>query len=438
MGGLCAARAVMALVMVGMAGLLPTVVAELHGERLYGAAFSGMGLAMVWSIVLAGHFAATREPGRLVAASLAMVALGTAVVAASPTMATVLAGRVVQGLGLGLLTVVVWAGVGAGVPPDRRARAGRALSAAWAAAALVGPVGAGALSDAVSWRAAFALVVPVSIGTAVFSVPAMRRLSGRLHGAGKLPFREATWLGSGLAAVVVGLGQPRPTVTVAALLGAGSALAAWALGRVLPAGTLRLRRGAPATVAAAFLAGFAMFGTQAFVPLALRDVHGASATVIGLAVATSPLTWVLGSALHMRLAARWRPAKMLRLGAGTLAGAVGAMQLALVRDVPLAVPIGVWALAGFGMGVTYNTTTVAGFAASDGRTLAPIAAALQLADAVAITVGAALSGAVVSWGAAFGVGTAGSLRAAWALAAVVAGSAAALAGRLPVEEPSPA
>ncbi len=431
---LASTRAVMALVMVAVTGIMPAVAADLDGEALYGASFSALGLAMVAAIVVAGHLAATRPVDRLLLAGLLTVAAGAVVIACSPTMPTVLVGRTLQGLGLGLVTVLVWAGLGAGIPAPRRAHAGYVLSLAWALATVAGPTIAGITADRLSWRVVFAAIAPVALAVAWFAGPAMRVLTGRLQSDRTAPIAPAVVLAGGLAAVVTGLGQPRASIVAALLLAVGAGASAWALTRVLPAGTLRLERGVPAAVGAAFLAGFAMFGTQAFLPLALGEVHHASATVIGVAVSTSPVTWVFGSAVHTRLAPRWSAAATLRLGAGTLAAAIAAMQLVLVASIPLVVGFLAWAVAGFGMGMTYNTVSVAALAASDRRAHASIAASLQLADAVAITIAAGLSGALVTWGAEGGRSVAGSLRLAWTLAAVAAIGAATLAVRLPRPE----
>jgi MFS family permease len=80
-------------------------------------------------------------------------------------MAGVAAGRVVQGLGSGLLGVALYVGMGRVVPPALHPRLFALFAAAWVLPGLVGPALAATLVHQLGWRAVFlavAALVPVA------------------------------------------------------------------------------------------------------------------------------------------------------------------------------------------------------------------------------------------------------------------------------------
>ena len=79
-----------------------------------------------------------------------------------------LAGRLVAGLGGGLLTVAIYVVIGRAYPGELRPRVFSWISAAWVLPSLVGPPVAGWLAETFSWRWVFLVVVaPVVVTMAV-------------------------------------------------------------------------------------------------------------------------------------------------------------------------------------------------------------------------------------------------------------------------------
>ncbi|CAM5364650.1 Putative multidrug resistance protein MdtD [Streptomyces alboniger] len=100
---------------------------------------------------------------RVLAAGMGLFTAGCAVCAVAPDIGTVIAGRVVSGVGAAAVLPTTLALMVGGAPADRRPR----LVAVWASmtglAAVLGNVGGGAALQTGSWRALFWCVVPLSL-----------------------------------------------------------------------------------------------------------------------------------------------------------------------------------------------------------------------------------------------------------------------------------
>jgi len=150
------------------------------------ASFSGSSRAAL-SWVLDGYFvviAALLLPAggladrfghrRIFGFGVAIFTLASALCAAAPTLATLIAARVVQGVGAALIVPASLALVLDRFPTERRAAGVGLWGAAAAAAAAVGPTLGGVLVELADWRLVF--VVNLPLGAAVL-LAARRRLS---------------------------------------------------------------------------------------------------------------------------------------------------------------------------------------------------------------------------------------------------------------------
>ncbi|MEM0962282.1 MAG: MFS transporter [Bacteroidota bacterium] len=99
---------------------------------------------------------------RVYLSCIATFALGTVIVALSPTFDVLLAGRVVQGLGASGIFPVATAVIGDTYPPERRGRAVGLLGSVFGVAFLIGPALGGIVLALASWRWLFALSLPLA------------------------------------------------------------------------------------------------------------------------------------------------------------------------------------------------------------------------------------------------------------------------------------
>ena len=141
---------------------LPRVAQALDGMGLYAWVGTGYFLASAVAILIFGRLGDLFGRKSLMLASIAIISIGAGLAALSQTMSQLIAFRVLQGIGNGMMTATAFAAPADLFPdPKRRVRWMAMLSASFAAASGVGPVLGGALTQALGWRAAF-LVTPIT------------------------------------------------------------------------------------------------------------------------------------------------------------------------------------------------------------------------------------------------------------------------------------
>jgi MFS family permease len=180
------------------------------------------------------------------------------------------------------------------------------------------------------------------------------------------------------------------------LVGGGSLLAVPALRRLLPVGTLGGRPGLPAAVATMGLLNFAFFGTEAFVPLAIADVRGASIWLTGLSLTAAALTWTAGAWIQVRLAKRVAPHVVIVAGLLILGVGIGGVIALLSSHVPPWSAVVAWAVAGLGMGLAFTTCSAAILESAPTGQEGAASASLQLAQVLGAAVATGIGGAIVA------------------------------------------
>jgi MFS transporter, DHA2 family, methylenomycin A resistance protein len=104
---------------------------------------------------------------RVALLGLTVFAVGAALGAVVSSLGFLIATRVVQGAGAGLVSPAALAGAVSGFPPDRRGSALGIWGASAGAANLVGPLLGGLLTVAFGWRAAWWALVPLALASAL-------------------------------------------------------------------------------------------------------------------------------------------------------------------------------------------------------------------------------------------------------------------------------
>lgn len=382
-----------AVALVGLVGFealavttaMPTVARALDGLALYALAFAGTLAASVVGMVAAGPWADARGPAAPLRHGIAWFALGLIVAGLAPAMAWLVAGRVIQGFGGGLISVALYVVVGRVYPPALRVGIFAAFAAAWVLPAIVGPAVSGAIVEHLGWRWVFLSVPLVAALAACWVLPALRGLGpvgaaepARPGDALRLPW--ALLATASLLALHYG-GQSRGWNALAWLLPAAAALLL-AASRLLPRGALRAARGLPAVVSLRGIAAGAYFLTEAYLPLLLSSERGLSPSWAGAVLTLGAIGWSAGSWLRGRSAQAARPWRYLQAGMAMIALGVAAVAaLALVRA-PVALGIAGWIVAGLGMGLIYPTLSVLMLELSPPQEQGRNSSALHLGDAI--------------------------------------------------------
>ena len=419
--GLVMAVTLNAFEAVAVVTAMPAISKELHGDRLYGAAFSAYMLANLVALVVGGEQSDRRGPAAPFLGGVTVFAIGLVVAGLAPTMAVVLLGRVLQGAGSGSLASVAYVGIGRAWSAEDQPRLFALLSTAWVVPSLVAPVAAGWITEQVGWRWVFLGLLPlVPILLLLAARPLIRLGPPPEPHTGERRWPLAARLAAGSGLVLAGL-QAASVLMALPLLAVGLALAAPALLRLLPEGTLRAEPGIPAAIAARLCVNIAFFGCDTFVPLAATRIHGASTLVAGAVILGGSLVWTAGANLSARM--HWPPARAARTGFLALAAGTAGTVLVTVSAIPLWVTFLTCALSGFGIGVVFNTTSVSAMGQAPAGQEGLIGSQLGVADALGFATIGAIGGAMV------GVADRGVLDLAPALALVfVLASAIALVG----------
>jgi MFS family permease len=390
--GLVMAVTLNAFEAVAVVTAMPAISKDLHGDRLYGAAFSAYMLANLVALVVGGEQSDRRGPAVPFLGGIAAFAVGLVVAGLAPTMPVVLVGRVLQGAGSGALASVAYVAIGRAWSTDDQPRLFALLSTAWVVPSLVAPVAAGWITEQLGWRWVFLGLLPlIPILFLLAARPLLRLGPPAEHHTGERRWPLAVRLAAGSGLVLAGLQvSPLPALL---LLGAGLCIAASALVRLLPEGTLRAEPGIPAAVAARLCVNVAFFGCDTFVPLAATRIHGASTIVAGAVILGGSLVWTAGANLSARM--HWPPARAARTGFFALAAGTAGTVLVTISVIPLWVTFLTCALSGFGIGVVFNTTSVSAMSQAPAGQEGLVGSQLGVADALGFATIGAIGGAMV-------------------------------------------
>jgi MFS family permease len=380
---------------IAVATALPTAVRELDGLPWYGWSFTALLVTSVVGMVIAGEMT-DRIGGRLpLLAGVGTFLAGLLTAGLAPDIAVFLVGRALQGLGVGLLIVVMYVIVGDQYPERLRPTVFGAISAAWVIPSLVGPVVAGALAEGPGWRWVFLGLVPLVAGAVASLVPTLRRLHRPADPAPPRPGRRVAAVATalGVAAVQWSL-QELAWLRVPALVG-GLVLLALGLRALLPRGTVALRRGVPAVVGFRGLLAGAFTSVESLVPLTLTLVHGYSPTAAGVPLTFGALGWAAASFWQGR---RPNAARHLLVRVGFVLVGVAATGMAVVAQPwsPAWVIYPVWVAGGCGMGLAMSSLSVLLLSFSPPAERGVNSSALQLSDSVASALCIGLAGALVA------------------------------------------
>lgn len=320
--------------------ILPRVAQALDGMALYAWVGTGYFLACSVSILIFGRLGDLYGRKPLMLLSLVLVALGSALSGLSQTMGQLIAFRVLQGVGGGMMIATAFAApVDLFPDPKERVRWMVLLSVTFAVASGIGPVLGGAVTQTLGWRAAF-FVIPVTAVAALVLIwryfPLLRPV---LTSAVKLDWMGAVLLAWLVGAPLVGLefltmGDDVVPTWIALATMISAAPIVWALWRVerrvltpmFPLRVLETNQMRYLNMAA-LLAGAVMFVLIFYIPLQLQDVFGFSPTYTGFVIVPLVAGIPVGSIINGRLFPReTNPQRLMVLGSALLTiGCLGAL-----------------------------------------------------------------------------------------------------------------
>ncbi|MGA5100705.1 MFS transporter [Streptomyces lavendulocolor] len=370
---------------------VPQIVGDLGGLSVFSWLFSGYLLAVTVTLPVYGKLSDTFGRKPVLIAGIVLFLTGSLLCAAAWSMESLIAFRIVQGLGGGALQGTVQTIAADLYPLKERPRIQARLSTVWAASSVAGPALGGLLAGYADWRWIFLVNLPVG-GVALWLI--VRHLAepdraGARPAAGARPGPRARarvdWPGA-LAIFATG------TLLLTALVQGGVAwpwlsapsLALFAGAAALTAVTVLIERRAAEpiipgwvwrrrTIAAVNLSlgalGLLMVAPTVFLPTYAQSVLGLGPIAAGFVLSAMTLSWPITAALSNRVYNRigfrltavtgmtlavlvllafpllphpgepWQPAFLMLL----LGAALGLFQLPLIVGVQSTVP---WAERG--------------------------------------------------------------------------------------------
>ena len=307
---------------------------------------------------------------RLFLIGLAIFTLASVACAAAPSLAWLLAGRGLQGIGAALLMPNSLAILGAGFPAETRGTAIGTWAAAGALASTIGPLAGGWLVDNIGWRTIFLLNVPIATAAALLAAAYVPESRGEHRSA------ALDWTGAAVATAALALltwsltaasgGSARsPLIWLAAAAGA-LLLALFVLlearlgdRAIMPVSLFTTRAFVGLTLLTFFLYG-SLGGLLVLLPFLLIKIAGLSAIAAGGALLPISILIGAGSPVMGRLAARIGSRLPLAAGAAIVAAGLGlfarvpATAIGYVADILLPT-----LLVGLGLAISVAPLTTA-------------------------------------------------------------------------------
>jgi EmrB/QacA subfamily drug resistance transporter len=293
---------------------MPRIIADLGGFGLYSWVGTGFLLASTATVPIVGKLTDIYGRKPFYMAGIFILIVGSALCGSSQNVEQLIAFRVIQGLGAGMILGIAFAILGDVFTPAERGRWIGLMSGVFASASVIGPLIGGTLTDHVDWRWVFYVNLPLGTLALVvlfFGMPNIRppvkpRLDYRgivLLLATVVPFLLAfSWAGSRydwLSPEVVGL-----------FLWAGLGLIVFTYAEmhteepVIPMSLFTSNRVFVVSALITLLTGVAMMGSIFYIPLFVQGVIGRSATNSGLVTMPMMISMAVASGIAGQIMSR--------------------------------------------------------------------------------------------------------------------------------------
>ncbi|ODT70803.1 MAG: MFS transporter [Pelagibacterium sp. SCN 63-23] len=313
------------------AAALPSAVHELGGVEIISWATT---LYLVFAIVggAAASLFKRRLGSRYALIGLAIVFLaGTIIAAIAGDMAQVLIGRAIQGFGEGVVAALCFALIPELFPSRLVPKVFGMQAVVWAVAAFGGPAGAGALTELISWRAAFLINVPFVL---IFVTMVLLRVPRGDKPADTHGFPGLRLLTIGAGTMLVALAAIANTMqAVMLLVGAAILLiaAVWldrrSAERLMPPDAFSLRSAVGSGLWAYLLMPVAGAATAVYLIMLLQQLWGYGPTQAAITGAVMAIGWSMSSVTVANV--RQRSTRRVLIRTGPLLLALGLILVLL-------------------------------------------------------------------------------------------------------------
>ena len=383
---------------------IPKIVADLGGFGLFSWVGTGFLLASTTTVPIVGRLSDMYGRKPFFMLGIVLLLLGSALAGSSQSIEQLIAFRVIQGFGAGMIMAIAFTIVGDVFPPAERGRWMGLMAGVFAAASVLGPLIGGTLTDHADWRWVFYINLPMgglALALLAFGMPRLRpattpKMDYRgivLLCATTVPMLLAfSWAGNRFDWV-----SPEVIGLLAWSVVALALLVYTELRTEEPLLPIHLLKNRVFTVSGivALLTGFAMMGSLFYIPLFVQGVLGASATNSGLVTMPMMIAMALAAAIAGQLMSRVGKYRVIGV-VGLIVMVIGMAILSMVdasssrTDVTLAMII-----FGIGLGTSIPLYTLAVQNSVPYRVMGVSTSTMQFLRSVGGTMGVAIMFSVI-------------------------------------------
>jgi multidrug resistance protein len=365
--GLMLAMALAAMDSTIISTAVPQIVGDLGGFSVFSWLFSGYLLAVTVTLPVYGKLADTYGRKPVLVGGIAIFLVGSLLCAGAWDMASLIAFRVLQGLGGGAIQGTVQTVVADMYGLKERGRIQAALSSVWATSSVAGPLGGGLLAEYADWRWIFLINLPIGLVAVLLISRHLREsVAARARPRGGWAGALGLFLSGGMLIVALVDGGSARLWLLAGSVVCG-ALTVWIERRaaepIIPGWVWRRRVIVAVNLALGAL-GVIIVAPTVFLPTYAQAVLGLGPVEAGFVLSVMTLSWPISAAFsnraYLRIGFRdtaaigmaaatavlvalvmlpyagpaWQPALVMLL----LGGALGFFQLPLIVGVQSTVP----------------------------------------------------------------------------------------------------
>ncbi len=385
-----------------VATVIPEIVSKLGGFSLYSWVFAAFLLAQTVTTVLSGKLSDIYGRKPVIIGGIVVFLIGSILSGLSWSMPSLIAFRLIQGLGSGSIQPVAITIIGDHYLGRERFRIQGWVSTVWAIAAIAGPLAGGLIIQQLSWRWVFWVGVPVGLITIAGFLLMDEELRHKPHA---LDYAGAGLLSVAISALLVALTQSATlgwteiSLLVAIFVASTVAFLVQESRAAEPMISLDLwgdRMVARANGALMF-GTMTLIGVTSMLPVYVQAVQGRSALIAGIPLSTMLFAWPFASVVSARILKYLSMRATLRLGGALIF--LGAALLLPIGPTTSPAYLGVGPfIMGFGMGLLNITSMVAIQSSVDWSKRGSATSSVMFSRTLGNTFGVTVLGAVVNLG----------------------------------------
>lgn len=384
---------------------LPTIAGELGNLHLFGWVGSAYLLSTAAVSPFYGKLGDMYGRKNVVMTAIVLFLIGSAVCGMAWSMESLIAARILQGIGGGGLMVSAFAMIGELFGPRDRAKYQGYSSAVFALSSILGPVAGGYITDIFGWRWVFLVNLPVGLVVlAIIAVAMQSRFTEKKH---KVDYLGGVLLAIATTAIVYwGDHVLDPTgvdlLTIALpVIGVGAAIWFIMVERRAeePIVPLRLFKNHTISIvtAVSLLAGIVTLGQFFYFALYFQVITGFGPAEVGFlflpaSAASMVVSMLAGWVIARTGRYKWMPVAAMAIGAALMVG-----YTFVDAHTPVWVMALLMAVFGLSMGLQFQVLMVAIQAAAPLSDIGAATGLITQARTIGASLGLAINGAVMTW-----------------------------------------